>query len=257
MLHLEKIDCIIQARVGSTRLPRKVLKKLDKKKSMMDFTIEQLNFSKYINNIIIATSIKKEDDKIEEYCRTKKINFFRGSFEDVLDRYYQCAKKFKIKNIVRISGDCPLIDPNVVDKVIEKYNTKKFDYVSNTQPKTFPQGTEVEVFTFNSLEETWKSASLPSEREHVTPYIYKNLEKFKIFNLINDKNLSDLRWVVDRKNDFEFVKILINKIKKRPILTEDILKIIQHNPEIIEINKKNVKDEGYKKSLKTDRKVNN
>ena len=154
---------------------------------------------------------------------------------------------------MRITSDNPLIDPTIVDKIITKFQSDKFDYVSNTINRTYPYGTEVEVFSFKTLEVTWKNAKKPSEREHVTSYIYNNLEKFQTYNVENTENLSHLRWTVDRENDLQLVKLIISKITKRPILMNDILELIKKDKKLIEINKNNVPDEGYLKSLNDDK----
>ena len=136
----------------------------------------------------ISTKLAFEAIKIN----SKNITFFRGSSNDVLDRYFQCAKKFSINTIVRITADNPLIDPNIVDLVIDKYNNTKCDYGTNCLPRTFPYGTEVEIFSFKKLHEVWQNAKKPSEREHVTPYFYNNPDLFKIINLEHSKNISNL-----------------------------------------------------------------
>ena len=145
------IGCIIQARTGSTRLPKKVMQKIDNDSTVIHYVINQIKSSKRIEKIIVATTNLDEDDIICKYVDLQKIEFFRGSSEDVLDRYYQCARKFSIDIIVRITADNPLIDPNIIDSVIKQYKNTKCDYATNTLPRTFPYGTEVEVFSFNGL----------------------------------------------------------------------------------------------------------
>ena len=246
------IGCIIQARMGSSRLPGKVLRKLDDKNTVLDYVIDQISNCKLIDKIIVATTNLKEDDKIEVLTKNKNILCFRGNPSDVLDRHYQCAKKFTFSTIVRIPSDKPLIDPQIVDKVVEVFTTSEYDYVSNFLHYTFPYGTEVEVFSFKVLEKTWNLANLPSEREHVTPYIYNHRDKFKIFNVTNDEDLSHLRWEVDRNKDLELVKILVKRIKNRPILLKHILSLYQQEPSLFNINTSVNRSEGYLKSLKED-----
>ena len=151
------IVCIIQARTGSTRLPGKVLMKLDEKNTVLDYVINQLSFSKLIDKMIIATTNLEQDDVIEDIANRLKIQCFRGDSDDVLDRYYQCAIKFEADNILRITSDCPLIDPEIVDKVITMYLTKDYDYVSNTLKPTYPDGLDTEVFSVESLKKILKS----------------------------------------------------------------------------------------------------
>ncbi|NDB52386.1 MAG: acylneuraminate cytidylyltransferase, partial [Nitrosopumilaceae archaeon] len=129
-----------------------------------------------------------------------------------------------------------------------------YDYVTNCKPRSFPQGTEVEVFSFSALERAWKEASKPSEREHVTPYFYNNPEKFRIFNIVNQKNISNLRWTVDRISDLEFVRALVLRMRKSPILMKDVLQVLENEPDLVNLNKDYTMDEGYIKSLESDRK---
>jgi len=247
------IGCIIQARLGSTRLPGKVMKKLDAKYTVLDYVIKQIENSKLIDKIVIATTTLDEDDIIAKSAKEMNIDYFRGDSKDVLDRYYQCAKQFSFSTIVRITSDSPLIDPTITDKVIEKFVHANYDYVCNTQPRTFPQGTETEVFSFTALEKIWKIAKLPSDREHVAPYFYTHSEDFHIFNVKNSENISHMRWCIDKENDLELVKILVNGINNRPILTDDILEFIKTKPNLLELNKDNSINEGYFKSLEEDK----
>jgi len=245
------IVAIIQARMGSNRLPGKVMKMI-KGKPLLHYVLNQLQHSKFLEKIIVATTNLEEDDIIEKFVLKEGFDCFRGNSKNVLDRYYHCAKSNSISSILRITADCPLIDPNLVDSVIKKFENEKFDYVSNAFPRTFPYGTEVEIFSFNSLKISWEKAVKPSEKEHVTPYIKNHPEIFKIGNIESDKNLSDYRWTVDRIEDLELVKQIIIKINKKFILTEDILKLIQKEPQLKEINNNITSNEGMMKSLKED-----
>jgi len=237
--------------MGSTRLPGKVLKIVDGKNPSLYFTISQLKQCKNIDKIIVATTILKEDDIIENFAKNLGIDVFRGSVEDVLDRYFQCANYFKINTIIRITGDCPLIDPLIVDRGIEIFQSENYDYVTNTFPRTFPDGNETEIFSFNILKKAWENAILPSEREHVTPYFQH--QNFKIKNFENTIDNSHLRWTVDFPEDLQLVKTLISKIDSRPIHLEDILHLIKSEPELIEINNDHEPNEGLKRSLEKDK----
>jgi len=223
--------------MGSSRLPGKVLMNVDESNPILFYVIKQLQFCKLLDKIIIATSNLEEDNKIENFSKKLGISVFRGNSNDVLDRYYQCAKKFSISTIIRITADNPLIDPTLVDDAIEKFQSASYDYINNSLSRTFPYGTETEIFSFKSLEKAWKNAKKPSEREHVTPYFYNNPDKFKIFSIKHSKNLSHLRWTVDRESDLKLVRIIISKLKKRPILMNDIINLFSKEPQLIKINK--------------------
>jgi len=227
--------CIIQARMGSSRLPGKVMMMIEEGKPVINFVLSQLSNSKMIDKIIVATTNLSQDDKIVNYVKNLGFDCFRGSSDDVLDRYYKCAKEFSISNIVRITSDNPLIDYTIVDNVITKFYSDSFDYVANCIDRTFPYGTETEMFTFNALETAWVNSDKPFEREHVTPYIKNNPAKFKIFDIKYHQNISHLRWSVDRSEDLEFVKLISQKIKRRPILMTDILELIKRNPNIVKL----------------------
>jgi len=237
-----KADIIVQARTGSMRLPRKVLRTV-LGKSMLEHLIIRLRRTKMVDNIIIATTESKEDTAIVEIAGNLGIKSYQGSADDVLDRFYQVARKFGLRHIVRITADCPLMDPSVVDKGIEYYFSSGADYCSNVLERTFPDGEDVEVFSFNALEQAWREAGLSFEREHVTPYIRKHPEQFKLTNFKNNVNISDKRWTLDREEDFIFIKKVYEGLyPKNPCFgMEDILSFLKENPGLEEINKKLVK----------------
>ena len=246
------IGCIIQARMGSSRLAGKVMKKVDENKVVLDYVIQQLKSSKNMDKIFVVTSNLDEDDIICSHLTSKNIKFFRGSSDDVLDRYYQCAKKFSIDTIVRITSDNPLIDPEIVDLVIEKFSSSKCDYATNSLNRTFPYGTEVEIFSFQVLEKAWISAKKPSEREHVTPFIRDPQNEFVLLNIKNNDNLSFLRYTVDRIEDLQLVREIIKHISERPIILKHILDLFNNKPEIFKINE-HVQHDGYLSSIKKDK----
>lgn len=246
-----KPTAIIQVRMSSTRLPGKVLKKLNGV-TVLECFLSQLGYSESLKNIIIATTLNPQDDVIIKFAKEYGIEFFIGSETDVLDRFYQCAKEFSIHDIVRITPDCPLIDPNVIDKVIDFYINNKFDFVSNTLKRTFPYGNDVEIFSFSSLERSWKEAKKSSEREHVTPFIYNNPKLFSISQIQNPSDLTHFHWTLDREEDLMFIKTVYQKIQKRPIYIDDILMILNNEPDILKINENTISYEGYKKSLRDD-----
>ena len=247
------LGCIVQARLGSTRFPSKITQTIDDKSTVLDYVIDQTLCSKNIENLVIATTILDEDDSIVDFTNTKNIPCFRGHPTDVLDRYYQCAKKFSFSTIVRITSDCPLVDPTIIDQAVGIFQNNSYDYVSNVHPITFPVGIAVEVFSFESLENAWKNAKLPSEREHVTPFLYNNNQLFKIFNIENSQNTSSIRITVDYPHDLDLIRQIASKIDSRPILLSDILNLYSKEPKMFELNNIHDADEGYLKSLENDK----
>ena len=241
------ITAIIQARLNSSRLKEKILLKIEDK-TLLEHLFSQLSHSTQIDKKIIATTIDKMDDEIETLTKLQNITCFRGNHLNVLDRYYQCAKLFNLETIVRISGDAPLIDPTIVDKTIEYYKKNTFDYVSNFFHRSYPVGTEVEIFSFKTLEKCWKNAQKPYEKEHVTPFIYEHPELFNIGYIENSENLSHLHWTVDTIEDFNLVKSISQKIKNRPILMNQILDLLQNEPDLVKINESIDPFVGFKKS---------
>lgn len=242
------IGCIIQARMCSTRLKGKVLHKINSEETLLSFLIKQITNCKSLKTIVVATTELKEDDAIVDFLKPYDVEIFRGNSENVLDRFFHCAKKFKFSTIVRLTADNPLIDPFIIDLVIEKFSSLKCDYLSNTHPRTFPQGNDVEIFSFKTLKKTWLHASKFSEKEHVTPYIYNNPNLFKIENFSNVIDYSHLRYTVDHLNDLELVQQIVNKIKHRPILFHDVISLLETEPKLFLLNKDHIIDEGYKKS---------
>jgi spore coat polysaccharide biosynthesis protein SpsF len=228
---------IIQARMGSTRLPGKALMKIEDK-PMLWHVINRLKYCKLVNEIVVATSVNKNDDLIEKYCKQNHIICSRGSEDDVLARYYEAAKKYEANIIVRITSDCPLIDPKIVDLVIQKHKEKSVDYTSNTLKRTFPRGLDVEVFDFNALEKAFIETKEPYQREHVTVYIYEHPELFKVYSVENNQDLSCLRLTVDEEKDLEFVGEVYKRLySKKIFFMEDILKVLDNEPSLVEINK--------------------
>lgn len=234
----------------STRLPNKVLLPLGRK-TILENVVDRVSRAKSISQVIVATSTEGADDVIAELCEEKGIKYFRGSHEDVLDRFYQAAKKFKAKHICRITADCPLIDSVVIDEAIEAYEKGGYDYVSNSHPiATYPDGFDTWIFSFSVLEKSWQEAKLPSEREHVTSYIWNHPEIFKNFNIKNGKDLSEYRLTIDEEKDYQALKIIVEKVKD--LTMENIIKFLNENPEVKKINAPLERDAGYKKSLKQD-----
>ena len=239
------VGIIIQTRTGSSRLPSKVMMKADEDSIMLDYVINQLNYSKLHDELVIATTVLEQDDVIFDHVTNRNIQCFRGDEKNVLERHYECAKKYSFSTIVRIPSDKPLIDPTIVDTVIEKFQSSSYDYISNFSVNvdnenkffsSFPSGTEVEIFSFSALENAFKNANTAEQKEHVTPYIYENPEKFKIFTISSNKDLAKFRWALDYEKDLKLIRLIISKIKKRPILMSDILTLFENQPELTKIN---------------------
>lgn len=247
------IIAIIQARYSATRLPGKVLLSLDRK-TVLENVVDRTRKAQGLDKVVVATSTAPEDDSIAKLCAEKDIDCFRGNLNDVLDRYYQAAKKFNADIIVRITADCPLIDPQIIDRAVSKFLSGKFDYVSTGRIKsTFPDGLDTEVFSFEVLSKAWKEAKLPSEREHVTPYIWKNPDKFKIFTLENDRDLSDYRLTLDEEEDYKLLQDIHTNVSD--LTTKNIIAYLDSHKKIGKINAKIKRNEGYAQSLKEDREV--
>lgn len=249
-----KVLCILQARMGSTRLPGKVLLKV-KGIPLLEHEVKRIKRSKTINTIVIATTVNKEDNAIENLARRIGVDCFRGSEKDVLDRYYQCALLYpEFSAIVRVTGDCPLIDPVVIDKAVSLLQKGSFDYVSNVEfgKERFPNGMDVEVFTRKTLEEVAAKARLASEREHVTLFIRRNKEKFKNMNVGAPADFSRFRLTVDYPEDFEVVKFVIEHSPEDASYLEYV-SLLKEHPEIMTKNMRFARNEGLKKSIKEDR----
>jgi len=239
-----KVVLIIQARMGSTRFPGKVLKKI-LGMPLLAFQIERLRRVSNVDEIILATTKLSRDDVIEELCHELKVECFRGSEEDVLSRYFEIAKKKKADVIVRSTGDCPLIDPQLVDHAIALLlEHEGVDYVSNTLKRTFPRGLDIEVFTFRVLREAMESNSTKEEQEHVTSFMTSRSKRYNLQNFTNpedpkgNENLGSLRWTVDYPKDMEFIKKVYEELY--PNDSEfgwlDVLTLIRNKPEISKIN---------------------
>jgi spore coat polysaccharide biosynthesis protein SpsF len=252
----QKIVAILQARNGSQRLPGKVMMDI-LGKPMLWHIIKRLKKSKLTDEVVVATTTSKKDDLIVELAQSMHIGVFRGSEQDVLDRYYKTAVEYKADIIVRVTADCPLIDPRIIDKVIEYFLEGQYDYVTNTFIEgdriklTFPDGLDTEVFSFKALEKAWKEAKTPLEREHATSYIWKNPTKFKLGAYQNNEDLSTMRWTVDYELDLEFVRQIYEKLgaKGEIFYMEDIVELLRKNPRLCEINKAFAINQEYYKQI--------
>lgn len=251
------IVVITQARTQSTRLPNKVLKKINGK-TLLQIHIDRIKQAKLIDDIYIATTNNVADDIIEDLAKELQVKCYRGSANDVLDRYYQTIKDTRPDFIVRLTSDCPLIDPKLIDEIVQEAEFQSLDYYSNGLEERYPDGQGVEVFKFKALEKAWKEAILASEREHVTPYIRKNSTYYSqsLFTSNNHglkESFKDVRLTVDEPNDFEVIKILVNDLgldKGWRAYAEYYL----DNKKIHSLNKDIIRNEGYLISINKDKK---
>lgn len=250
-----KIIAITQARIGSSRLPGKVLKIVDGV-PLLQIHLERLLLSKKIDSIKVATTHEPEVSAIYNIADKLGIRYYSGSMDDVLDRYYKAAKGERADYIVRITSDCPLVDGAVVDELIEFAVTNKLEYASNALIPTFPDGMDVEIFTFKALESAWHQATTPSDREHVTPYIWRNstFKGGRLFvsdNLESGGNFGHLRLTVDEAVDLELITLLISKLGTKASW-RDYVAYLENHHDIRQINQHIHRNEGYLKSLKKD-----
>jgi spore coat polysaccharide biosynthesis protein SpsF (cytidylyltransferase family) len=254
------IAAIVQARLGSSRLPNKILKPI-LGRPMIWHIINRICQSKFLEKIIVAIPISDATSELEHFLQKNKSLYFFGNEQDVLDRYYKCAKEFNVDIIVRITADDPFKDPEIVDKAISLFLEKApmVDYVANCSydgsiKATYPEGLDVEVFSISCLEKMWKSAKKKSEREHVTPFLFSNKTEFSIAGFENNEDLSHLRWTVDYDIDYRFVTQVYNYLyhKKNIFLMNDILELLNRNPSLGEMNTDIIRHEGYYRSLESE-----
>ncbi len=246
---------ILQARMSSRRLPGKVLKPI-LGQPMILRQIERIRQAGRIDRLVIATSTDSIDDVLAEISEEQGVECARGSLNDVLDRFYQVARRLEPAHVVRLTADCPLLDPDVVDELITFHLAGEFDYSSNALGElTFPNGLDVEVMRFECLGRVWREARLPSEREHVTPYFYNHPELFRLGSYRGGQNLSHMRWTVDEPEDLEFVRRVYGALYPATprFRMHDVVALLEREPELAFINSRFERNEGYKRSLLEDR----
>jgi spore coat polysaccharide biosynthesis protein SpsF len=241
---------IIQARMGSTRLPGKTMMDLAGK-PVLWHVLNRVSQAKLIEKVVVATTVNAEDDVLAGFCAEHGIAYCRGSQDDVLDRFYRCAKAHGARDVVRITADCPLHDPAVIDMVIREYLKGGYDYMCNAMELTFPDGYDVEVFSFAALEAAWTNARLPSEREHVTPNIRKD-GLFRVRNIAAVKKYPPYRCSLDQIEDYRFIEGIYHGIGKELFGIEEVMAYLEHHPELARLNQHIRINEGYQKSLKED-----
>jgi spore coat polysaccharide biosynthesis protein SpsF len=232
-----KVVAIIQARMGSTRLPGKVLLDLAGA-SILLRVLERVRRTDSIDEVVVATTDKPSDDIIVQECLRYQIPVFRGQEEDVLDRYYRAAVSAKADIVVRITSDCPLIDPEITRKTVQAFLAERPDYASNCLVRTYPRGLDTEVMTLHALERTWREAKQPYQREHVTPYIHENPDEFKLLSVTGEADYSGHRWTVDTPEDFELVRSVYTRLQHRNQFSwRDVIDLLQREPELAELNR--------------------
>jgi len=248
-----KVWAVVQARMGSQRLPGKALEEIEGQ-PMVWHVVDRVSRTSGLEGTILATTSHEKDDPLAEMASSLGIPFFRGSEQDVLDRTFLAAKEFGADVILRVSSDCPFSDPEINAKVLKKFMDGGFDYVSNIHPPTFPDGLDVEVFSAIVLEKAWEEASLPSEREHVTSFIWNRPDRFGLANVECDQDLSALRWTVDEEKDLCFVRQVFAALypTKSQFGMSDILALLDRRTDLTGINEGISRNQGYQRSLEAD-----
>ena len=241
--------------MNSSRLPGKVLMPLAGR-PVLWHVVERIRACKRIAEVVVATSNDAADEAIEGWCQTTNVSCYRGSLNDVLDRYYQTGLLYAADAVVRITADCPAIDPTVVDEVVDGFLAGGYEFYGLAGE--FPDGLDCTVFSFDALARAWREATLPSEREHVGPYIEKHPEFFKSGGLYKFSGLAHHRWTLDEPCDYEFLNLVFNRLFQQNslFLAADVLELLENEPELIELNRDIVRNQGYLKSLIEDETIN-
>jgi spore coat polysaccharide biosynthesis protein SpsF len=242
---------ILQARASSSRLPGKVLMPV-LGTPMLRHQLDRVRRARSLDALVVATSTDPSDDPVAALCADAGVESFRGSLTDVLDRFYQVARLRRPRAIVRLTGDCPLIDPAVIDRVVKFFDGGDFDIAGTAE--TFPDGLDVEVVRYDILERAWREATRRSDREHVTLFVHRQPEAFRVGRLASESNLSDMRWTVDEPEDFEFVRRVYEALypQNPAFTTADILDLLERQPELASINRGIMRNEGLQRSLAAD-----
>ena len=242
---------IVQARMGSTRLPGKVMRSLIGR-PVLWHVVDRLRFCQNVGAIVVATTTEPEDDVIEDWCCGHWVQCFRGSQDDVLDRYYHAAKFYQASSILRITADCPALDPVVVDELLGEYMAHAYDICGLSG--SFPDGLDCEVMSFSALEQAWREAEMASEREHVTSYIHTHPDLFHVGKFERFIDLEHHRWTLDEESDFRFLERVFHRLYQEdvPFLASDILALLDREPELMAINQGITRNEGYLRSLQSD-----
>jgi spore coat polysaccharide biosynthesis protein SpsF (cytidylyltransferase family) len=223
-------------------------------KPMLLLQVERLQRASMMDQLVVATTKNPLDDSIEDLCSSNGVLCFRGSENDVLDRYYQAAKQYNAEYIVRLTGDDPLTDPELVDRMIKKMQVKGCDALTNSLRPSYPEGLDVTILSFKALKEAWRSAKLQSQREHVVPYIFDTNNDFSVYHFQQRKDHSELRWTVDYEEDFRFVEHVYNALysKNTRFSTDDIYELLEKRPSLKSLNSQFIRNAGLIESLKND-----
>ena len=231
-----RIVAVVQARIGSSRLPGKVLKDLAGE-SVLARVVQRLHRSSLISEVVIATSASAGDRAVLREAERLNVRCFRGSEADVLDRFYQAARVFHADVVVRITSDCPLIDPEVTDKTIRAFMKEQPDYASNSLERTYPRGLDTEAMTADALARAWRKANEPHQREHVTPFLYEHPELFRILSVRSDSDYSAHRWTLDTAEDLDFIRAVYKRFGNCGDFSwRDVLQLVEREPALSELN---------------------
>ena len=250
-----QVVAVTQARIGSSRLPGKILREVNGQ-SLLEIHLQRIAAATTIDKLIVATTLEPGIEPALRIMEKLGTAYFQGSTNDVLDRFYQAVKNIRPGYVIRLTADCPLIDPRLIDKVVQYTLANELDYCSNTLEENYPDGQDIEVFRFAALETAWKEATLPSDREHVTPFIRKHSgfmggKLFKAANFNEGVQLGGLRMTVDEERDLDVITLLIAKLGTGATM-EAYAELLQTSPEIQALNSGIKRNEGYQKSLNND-----
>lgn len=232
-----KVVGIVQARMGSSRLPGKVLQELAGH-SMLSRVVSRLRSSRLVDEVVVATTCHSKDDAIVEECGRCSVSFWRGDENDVLDRYFRAAESSGADVIVRITSDCPLIDPEITDKTIQAFLEERPDYASNTLVRTYPRGLDTEVISWSALKRSWQEARQLYEREHVTPYVIEHPAEFRLLSVTGPEDYSAHRWTVDTSEDLAFIRAVFSRLPYDEVFSwRDVLKLLEREPALADLNR--------------------
>lgn len=231
-----KIVAIIQARMGSTRLPGKVLRDIGGM-TMLARVVRRVQRATLLHEVVVATSMEASDTAIVQECHHLSVPVFQGNEQDVLDRYYQAAIMYQAAGVIRITADCPLIEAEVIDKVVAAFKAQPADYASNIIERTYPRGLDTEVMTLGALEQVWRSATEPYQRIHVTPYFYQHPEQFRLLSITSDADYSHYRWTVDTAEDLTFIQAVYAHFGGLDNFSwREVLRLMHYHPELLHLN---------------------